>query len=96
MILRKAYCAALGEGLNSGLPKIIVNGFQSLNLIYYFTAGEDEVKAWTIQKGDKAPEAAGKIHSDFEKGFIMAEVMSFEDWKELGGEAACKVLYESI
>ncbi|XP_065656638.1 obg-like ATPase 1 isoform X2 [Hydra vulgaris] len=72
------------------LPKIIKSGFQLLQLQYFFTAGKDEVKAWTIQKGTKAPAAAGKIHTDFEKGFIMAEVMKFDDFKELKSETAVK------
>ena len=58
----------------TSLDKIIVQGYKALQLIYFFTAGADEVKAWTIQKGFKAPQAAGRIHTDFEKGFIMAEV----------------------
>ncbi|KAK5644392.1 hypothetical protein RI129_005692 [Pyrocoelia pectoralis] len=58
---------------SSVLDKIILQGFKSLQLEYFFTAGADEVKAWTIQKGTKAPQAAGRIHTDFEKGFIMAE-----------------------
>ncbi|XP_054753671.1 obg-like ATPase 1 [Lytechinus pictus] len=70
----------------SVLEKVIKTGFHGLQLEYFFTAGKDEVKAWTIQKGTKAPQAAGKIHTDFEKGFIMAEVMKFEDFKELGNE----------
>lgn len=74
----------------SGLEKIILQGYKALNLHYYFTGGPDEVKAWTIQKGTKAPQAAGKIHTDFEKGFVMAEVMKFDDFKEEGSEAACK------
>merc|ERR1712212_1450750 len=76
--------------VQSVLPKIIKAGFSALQLQYFFTAGSDEVKAWTIQKGTKAPGAAGKIHTDFEKGFIMAEVMKFDDFKENGSEAACK------
>merc|ERR1712110_540481 len=72
------------------LEKIIVQGYKALGLQYFFTAGEDEVKAWVIQKGTKAPQAAGRIHGDFEKGFIMAEVMKFEDFKENGTEAATK------
>jgi len=72
------------------LPKIIKSGFSLLQLQYFFTAGKDEVKAWTIQKGTKAPGAAGKIHTDFEKGFIMAEVMKYEDFKECGSENAAK------
>ncbi|XP_041374838.1 obg-like ATPase 1 [Gigantopelta aegis] len=74
----------------SALEKIIVNGYKALNLIYFFTTGKDEVKAWTIMKGMKAPQAAGKIHTDFEKGFIMAEVMSYADFEEYGTEVACK------
>lgn len=77
-------------GTTSILEKVIVNGYKSLNLVYFFTSGKDEVKAWTIQLGTKAPQAAGRIHTDFEKGFIMAEVMNFEDFKEAGSEAACK------
>lgn len=72
------------------MNKIIVTGYKALQLIYFFTAGKDEVKAWTIQKGTKAPQAAGRIHTDFEKGFIMAEVMKFDDFKELGSESATK------
>merc|ERR1711962_324187 len=68
----------------------IKNCYAALNLQYFFTAGPDEVKAWTIQKGTKAPQAAGRIHTDFEKGFIMAEVMNFADFKEEGSEAATK------
>uniref|UniRef100_A0A1B6JL49 Obg-like ATPase 1 n=1 Tax=Homalodisca liturata TaxID=320908 RepID=A0A1B6JL49_9HEMI len=74
----------------SALDKIVVQGYKALQLQYFFTAGHDEVKAWTIQKGTKAPQAAGRIHTDFEKGFIMAEVMKFDDFKEEGSEAACK------
>ena len=75
----------------SALPKIIKAGFAALQLEYFFTAGPDEVRAWTIRKGTKAPQAAGKIHTDFEKGFIMAEVMKYEDFKEEGSENAVKV-----
>ncbi|XP_033113777.1 obg-like ATPase 1 isoform X1 [Anneissia japonica] len=74
----------------TNLSKIIVNGFKALQLEYFFTTGADEVKAWPVQKGTKAPQAAGKIHTDFEKGFIMAEVMKFDDFKELGSENAVK------
>lgn len=72
------------------LDKIIVQGYKALQLCYFFTAGADEVKAWTIQKGSKAPQAAGRIHTDFEKGFIMAEVMKFADFKEHGSDTAVK------
>jgi len=85
---RKAF--AEEQGATTALPKIITTGFSALQLQYFFTAGEDEVRAWTIQRGSKAPQAAGKIHTDFEKGFIMAEVMNFDDFKELGSEAAVK------
>uniref|UniRef100_A0A452H7D4 TGS domain-containing protein n=1 Tax=Gopherus agassizii TaxID=38772 RepID=A0A452H7D4_9SAUR len=74
----------------SALPKIIKAGYAALQLEYFFTAGPDEVRAWTIRKGTKAPQAAGKIHTDFEKGFIMAEVMKYEDFKEEGSETAVK------
>ncbi|CAO3619512.1 unnamed protein product [Mucor hiemalis] len=74
----------------SVLPKIIVQGYSALQLFYYFTAGPKEVRAWTIRKNTKAPGAAGVIHSDFERGFIMAEIMKFDDLKELGSESAVK------
>merc|ERR550539_791922 len=74
----------------SVLDKIIVQGYKGLQLEYFFTAGPDEVKAWTIQKGSTAPKAAGRIHTDFEKGFIMADVMKFADFKEHGSEAGVK------
>ncbi|XP_072274456.1 obg-like ATPase 1 isoform X1 [Pyxicephalus adspersus] len=74
----------------SALSKIIKTGYAGLQLEYFFTAGPDEVRAWTIRKGTKAPQAAGKIHTDFEKGFIMAEVMKFDDFKEEGSETAVK------
>ena len=64
----------------SGLTRIIHAGYALLGLISYLTGGSDECRAWTIKKGTKAPQAAGKIHSDFEKGFIRAEVISFEDF----------------
>lgn len=72
------------------LNQVIRTGYATLSLITYFTAGKKEVRAWTIHRGDKAPQAAGKIHSDFERGFIRAEVMSWEDLIELGSEAACR------
>ena len=68
----------------SGLEKLVVASYDLLGLQSYLTAGEKEVRAWTITKGTKAPEAAGKIHSDFEKGFIKAEVVSFNDLVEAG------------
>jgi len=74
----------------SQIDKIIQTGFQSLNLINFFTCGTDEVRAWPIQVGTKAPQAAGSIHSDFEKKFIRAEVMKYADLKELGTEMAVR------
>ena len=74
----------------SGLNRIIKEGYSLLGLISYLTAGKQEVRAWTITKGTKAPQAAGKIHTDFEKGFIRAEVISFDDLMECGSMAAAK------
>lgn len=76
--------------LQSALPKIIKTGFSAINLIYFFTAGPDEVKCWQIRRQTKAPQAAGAIHTDFERGFICAEVMKYEDLKALGNESAVK------
>jgi len=73
-----------------GLKSLIRAGYGVLDLITYFTAGEQEVRAWTIRKGTKAPQAAGVIHSDFERGFIRAETMSYEDVVRLGSSAAVK------
>jgi ribosome-binding ATPase YchF (GTP1/OBG family) len=73
-------------GAQSGISKIIKIGYTTLRLIHYFTAGEDEVKCWSIREGTKAPQAAGVIHTDFERGFICAEVMKFEDLERLGNE----------
>ncbi|MBO5575267.1 MAG: redox-regulated ATPase YchF [Ruminococcus sp.] len=74
----------------SGLDRIIKQGYSLLGLISYLTAGEPEVRAWTIKKGTKAPQAAGKIHTDFEKGFIRAEVVSFDDLMACGNMVAAK------
>ena len=74
----------------SGLDRIIKQGYSLLGLISYLTAGEPEVRAWTIKKGTKAPRAAGKIHTDFEKGFIRAEVVSFDDLMACGNMVAAK------
>lgn len=74
----------------SGLNRIIKEGYSLLGLISYLTAGQPEVRAWTIKKGTKAPQAAGKIHTDFEKGFIRAEVVSFDDLMSCGSMAAAK------
>ncbi|RRS32625.1 MAG: GTP-binding protein [Epsilonproteobacteria bacterium (ex Lamellibrachia satsuma)] len=74
----------------SGLDQIIHKGFDKLGLQSYFTAGVKEVRAWTIRKGTTAPKAAAVIHNDFEKGFIRAEVISYEDFIEFGGEQGAK------
>lgn len=73
-----------------GVNRVIRACYKLLNLITYFTAGVQEVRAWTIHRGDKAPQAAGVIHTDFEKGFIRAEVIKFEDFIAYGSEAAVK------
>ena len=78
-------------GLNeSGLDRVIKAGYELLNLITFLTAGEQECRAWTVEKGSTAPEAAGKIHSDMQKGFIRAEIVSFEDLKRVGSMAAAR------
>ena len=78
-------------GVNeSGLDKLIRSSYALLGLISFLTAGSDECRAWTIKKGTKAPQAAGKIHTDFERGFIRAEVIAFEDLKTLGTMANAK------
>lgn len=74
----------------SQIHKIINTAYSNINLIHFFTAGSDEVKCWTIQRGTKAPQAAGKIHSDMEKGFICAEVIEWPDFDSLGSETACR------
>ena len=74
----------------SGLDRLIQKSYSLLGLISYLTAGKQEVRAWTIQMGTKAPQAAGKIHSDFEKGFIRAEVIAFDDLVKCGTMAAAK------
>jgi hypothetical protein len=74
----------------SGLNKLIRASYSLLNLITYFTAGEKEVRAWTIKRGWKAPQAAGVIHTDFEKGFIKAEVIKLSDYQQYKTEQACR------
>jgi GTP-binding protein YchF len=74
----------------SGLNKLLNASYHLLDLITYFTAGEKEVRAWTIKKGWKAPQAAGVIHTDFEKGFIRAEVIKLSDYQQYKSEQACK------
>merc|ERR1712232_1065594 len=70
--------------------RIIHAGYEALGLFHFFTVGEDEVRGWTIRQGTKAPQAAGVIHTDFEKGFIGADVYSYADLMECGTEAAVK------
>lgn len=82
------YCKE--NDVTSSLSKIIKTGFAAIHLIYFFTAGEDEVKAWQIRRGSKAPQAAGAIHTDFERGFICAEVMAFDELKEAGSVSVVK------
>lgn len=74
----------------SGLDRLIKVCYDLIGLMSYLTAGEQEVRAWTIEKGTKAPQAAGKIHSDFERGFIRAEVINYKDLIELGSLAAAR------
>ena len=86
---REMFKAELGIDA-SGLDKLIVASYHLLGLISYITAGEKEVRAWTIKKGTLAPQAAGKIHTDFERGFIRADVVKYEDLITLGDYNACK------
>ena len=76
----------------SGLDKVIKKSYSLLGLISFLTAGKKETRAWTIKKGTKAPQAAGKIHTDFERGFIKAEVVSYDDLVKSGSEAKAKEL----
>ncbi len=82
---QKEYISSIGLE-ESGLNKIIKNGYETLNLITYFTAGEKETRAWTIEKNTAAPDAAAKIHTDFKKGFIRAETIAYKDYIECQGE----------
>ena len=85
----KEYMNSLGIK-SSGLDLLIVSAYKLLGLITYFTSGPKETRAWTIKKGTLAPQAAGVIHTDFEKGFIKAEVINWKDLVDLGGEAKVK------
>lgn len=86
---KQAFLSEMGLA-ESGLDRLIRSGYELLGLITYFTAGVKEVRAWTITKGTKAPGAAGVIHSDFEKGFIRAEVIAYNDYVASGGESGAK------
>lgn len=85
----KEYLAELGVE-DSGIGKMIKSVYKLLNLLTFITAGEKEVRAWTVSAGTKAPQAAGVIHTDFEKGFIRAEITPYKDFAELGSYNACK------
>jgi GTP-binding protein YchF len=82
---RQEFLADLGY-TESGLAQVIRAGYSLLDLLTFFTAGPKEVRAWTVRRGSTAPQAAGRIHTDFERGFIRAEVTAFEDYVTLGGE----------
>ena len=88
-VIKKMFLEDLGLE-ESGLEKLIKASYSLLGLISYLTAGEPEVRAWTIKTGTKAPQAAGKIHSDFERGFIRAEIVSYDDLMACGTHAAAK------
>jgi len=82
---RKEYLAAMGLE-SSGLDRLAVAGYRTLGLVTFFTTRSSECHAWTVKSGTKAPQAAGKIHTDFERGFIRAEVIAYQDYIEAGGE----------
>jgi len=86
---KSEYLLEMGQS-DSGLDRLINAGYKLLGLQTYFTAGPEEVRAWTINIGDKAPKAAGKIHGDFEKGFIRAETIGFDDFISNNGEKGAK------
>ena len=86
---RPEFLAELGLS-ETGLARIIRAGYELLHLITFFTVGPKEARAWTVEKGAKAPQAAGVIHTDFERGFIRAETMAYADYVALGGEAAAR------
>jgi GTP-binding protein YchF len=86
---RAEYLAAVGLS-EPGLDRLIQAGYQLLDLVTYFTAGPKETRAWTIGRGTRAPQAAGVIHTDFERGFIRAETIAYDDYVALGGEAGAR------
>jgi ribosome-binding ATPase len=88
---RKEYLSQLQVTDEScGLPSLVREAYDLLNLHTFYTSGPTETRAWTIKKGSSAPEAAGVIHSDFQKGFIRAEVCPYESYVSVGGETAAK------
>ena len=86
---QKAYLEAVGL-TEPGLDRVIRAGYDLLHLVTFFTAGPKETRAWTVEKGAKAPEAAGVIHTDFEKGFIRAETIAYADFVAHNGEQGAK------
>ena len=86
---KQMFLEDMGIG-ESGLDRLVTLGYDLLGLISFLTAGPKEVRAWTIERGTKAPQAAGKIHSDFERGFIRAEIIAYDDLIREGSEKACK------
>ena len=86
---KKMFLEEMGIG-QSGLDRLVQASYRLLGLISYLTAGPKEVRAWTIVNGTKAPQAAGKIHTDFEKGFIRAEIVAYDDLVREGSMAQCK------
>jgi len=86
---REAFLSDLGLH-ETGLTRVIRAGYELLGLITFFTAGPKEARAWTVHRGAKAPEAAGEIHTDFERGFIRAETIAYDDFVEFGGEAGAR------
>jgi GTP-binding protein YchF len=86
---KKEYLETVGQ-TESGLDRLIIEAYRTLGLITFLTSGEMETRAWTIVNGTKAPQAAGVIHTDFEKNFIRVEVTNWKDFVELGGEAKCR------
>ena len=89
IVAKQEFLSEMGQN-ESGLDKLIKAGYKLLGLQTYFTAGPEEVRAWTINIGDSAPRAAGKIHGDFEKGFIRAETISYDEFIKNGGEKGSK------
>ena len=90
----RGWCASASQlGVangETGLSKLIREAYKLLDLRTYFTSGETETRAWTIRSGDRAPQAAGVIHTDFEKGFIRAETIGYDDYVECGSEKVAK------
>jgi ribosome-binding ATPase YchF (GTP1/OBG family) len=86
---REGFLADLGLH-ETGLTRVIRAGYELLGLITFFTAGPKEARAWTVHRGAKAPEAAGEIHTDFERGFIRAETIAYDDFVKFGGEAGAR------